>query len=61
MHKIVHVRPVDDAVGHEESVDCLCGPTGQGVHVAAADRSVGMIYHHHALRPCHEWEASAEA
>ncbi|MFI6297950.1 hypothetical protein ACIBEJ_40610 [Nonomuraea sp. NPDC050790] len=58
MQKIVHVRPLDDAIGHEESHDCPCGPTGQGVQNPATSKMVGVIFHHHGLQPCHEWEAS---
>ncbi|MBG0817162.1 hypothetical protein [Planomonospora sp. ID82291] len=60
MHKVVHIRPLDDVFGHEESADCLCGPAGEGVYAQAAAEAVGMIYRHHALRPCLDWEASAE-
>ncbi|WP_049556541.1 hypothetical protein [Nonomuraea sp. SBT364] len=60
MHKVVHIRPLDDAVGHEESADCLCGPVGENVYARATTQVFGMIYRHHALRPCHSWEASAE-
>ncbi|WP_084964273.1 hypothetical protein [Thermoactinospora rubra] len=59
MRKVVHVRPVDDAVGHEESPECVCGPAGRDVFARTADRALGTIYQHHALSPCKEWEASA--
>ncbi|NUR85221.1 MAG: hypothetical protein HOY71_14145 [Nonomuraea sp.] len=58
MHRIVHVRPTDDAIGHEESHDCLCGPTAEGVHNPSTRKLVGLIFQHHALHACHEWEAS---
>ncbi|MEV0150574.1 MULTISPECIES: hypothetical protein [unclassified Nonomuraea] len=59
MHQIVHVRPVDDAVGHEMSPQCVCGPVGQEVSLKVSGQAVGTIYRHHPLSPCHEWEASA--
>ncbi|MEU4570984.1 hypothetical protein [Nonomuraea sp. NPDC023979] len=61
VHKVVHIRPLDDVVGHERSPDCLCGPAGEGVYAQATAQALGMIYRHHALRPCHDWEAAAEA
>ncbi|WP_449065125.1 hypothetical protein [Planomonospora algeriensis] len=61
MHKVVHIRPVDDVISHEETADCLCGPAGEGVYAAATTQAVGLIYRHHALQPCREWEASADA
>jgi hypothetical protein len=59
--KFVHVLPLDDIISHEGSPDCVCGPGGAAVEAAATRRPMGLIYHHHAVIPCHEWEASAEA
>ncbi|KAB8190649.1 hypothetical protein FH608_034630 [Nonomuraea phyllanthi] len=59
MRMIVHIRPVDDSVGHEESPHCACGPAGQEVYLGAGEQSLGTIYRHHPLVPCREWEASA--
>ncbi|MCF6467806.1 hypothetical protein FAF44_05190 [Nonomuraea sp. MG754425] len=59
MRKIVHIRPVDDTMGHEESPQCVCGPAGQEVYLQPSDLAVGTIYRHHPLVPCREWEASA--
>lgn len=56
MHKVVHVRPVDDMIGHEESAFCVCGPVGR-----QAPSDLGLIFQHHALLPCHEWETSSQA
>ncbi|WP_066943158.1 hypothetical protein [Microtetraspora fusca] len=60
MANFVHVMPLDDVISHEGSPDCVCGPGGQQVETLATREPVGMIYHHHAVRPCSLWEASAE-
>ncbi|MEW9529939.1 hypothetical protein [Microbispora sp. NPDC049125] len=73
MERFVHVMPLDDVIGHEGTPSCVCGPGGQPVTAAELDLAhdpvsagwtrpaVGVIYHHHALSPCHEWEAVPEA
>ncbi|MFI9592774.1 hypothetical protein [Nonomuraea sp. NPDC052265] len=58
MRKTVHIRPIDDRVGHEESPQCACGPAPQEVYLQADERVIGTIYRHHPLVPCQEWEAS---
>ncbi|GAA0364849.1 hypothetical protein GCM10009530_13220 [Microbispora corallina] len=75
MDRFVHVMPLDDVISHEGTPRCVCGPGGQpvtavdlGEQAADADvvgpgwsrPAVGLIYHHHALSPCREWEAVPE-
>lgn len=77
MDRFVHVMPLDDAIDHEGSPECVCGPAGQPVTAADLGEpvprtdgdtvalgwsrpAVGVIYQHHALRLCHEWEAVPE-
>jgi hypothetical protein len=75
MNRFVHVMPLDDVIGHEGSPHCICGPGGEAVTAvdlgetaAVPDAiglgwsrpAIGMIYHHHALSPCREWEAVPE-
>ncbi|SDG33224.1 hypothetical protein SAMN05421505_103222 [Sinosporangium album] len=57
---IVHVKPVGDVVEHEPSAHCICGPGSDIVQIPAICKPVGMIYQHHALHPCSEWEAAPE-
>ncbi|MCG5219556.1 hypothetical protein [Streptosporangium sp. KLBMP 9127] len=56
--KIVHFRPTTDSVVHEESADCVCGPQGDIVGTRTTPHPAGVIYHHHALHHCAEWEVS---
>jgi hypothetical protein len=43
----IHTMPVNDAIDHEVSEDCACGPTAEAVK--ADDGSVGWLYIHHSL------------
>ncbi len=60
MASFVHVMPLDDVISHEGTPDCVCGPGGDAVQIVETREPIGMIYHHHAIRPCHQWEASPE-
>jgi hypothetical protein len=42
-----HVVPVDDLVEHDDSEDCVCGPTTEPVK--REDGSMGWLVVHHAL------------
>lgn len=42
-----HVTPINDLIEHEDTEDCLCGPTL--VPVNRADGSHGWLYVHHSL------------
>lgn len=50
----VHVMPLNDVVEHEESEDCLCGPSIEAVF--REDGSNGWLIIHHSLdgRELHE-------
>lgn len=42
-----HVMPLADLVEHEDSEDCVCGPTPNPVK--REDGSVGWVHVHHSL------------
>lgn len=71
MDRFVHVMPLDDVIGHEGSPNCVCGPGSEPVTAADLGENdsvgpgwsppaVGVIYRHHALSPCRQWEAVPE-
>lgn len=43
----VHVTPTNDAIRHEDSADCPCGP--EVIPVEREDGSTGWLYRHHSL------------
>lgn len=43
----IHVLPVGDLVAHEDTDDCVCGPTAEAVK--RDDGSVGWLIVHDAL------------
>lgn len=53
-HHGVHVVPLDDAVGHDLSDDCVCVPLADPV--TRDDGSMGWVTVHHSLdgREAHE-------
>lgn len=47
VHLGVHVKPDDDAIAHESSNDCCCGPEIEPV--PREDGSMGWLISHHSL------------
>jgi len=45
--KSLHVIPMNDAIEHEASEDCICGPECQPIQ--REDGSYGWLYRHHSL------------
>ena len=43
----VHVEPVDDLIEHEDTDECICGPTVEPV--PRDDGSFGWLVIHHSL------------
>lgn len=43
---VVHVLPVDDLICHEDSVECVCGPTLEWIEGEDGD---GWVVLHHSL------------
>lgn len=43
----VHVMPMDDAIEHEDSDDCVCGPITKPVE--REDGTIGWVVVHHSL------------
>mgnify|MGYP006915209319 CR=1 FL=1 len=43
----VHVTPTADAIPHDDTDDCICGPTSEPI--VRDDGSVGWVVIHHSL------------
>ncbi|MDF5755390.1 hypothetical protein [Spongiactinospora sp. TRM90649] len=45
-------------IDHERSADCACGPGGDVIGARTLPQPLGVIYRHHSLQPCADWEAA---